>query len=377
MDGRDSLGSLRVAYVVPMGNGLHSFIHREIRELCSLGVEVHIFPTKTGTGPYPPMASWPVHRVRLVPLATAHLRTLIRSPARYLEVLREAIGFRGLLDFAIGVFFAQFVTQLDLGVVHCHFGDHKFFIGYFCSRIAEKPLTVTIHAYELYGNPNPRLFHRALERASAIVTVAEHNREVLERGHQAPSKLIRVIPLFADIPQGPTPKHSADEKIVVLMVARFVEKKGHRILFEALRRLPGNFEAWIVGAGPLDVRLLARRSGVATRVRFLGRLTDEDLERTYGAATVFCLPSETSVTGDQEGIPVALMEAMAHGLPVVATRHAGIPELVEEILVNEGDATQLALGLLQLGQSPELRVRLSQRNREIVASRFSRRNVLL
>ena len=116
-------------------------------------------------------------------------------------------------------------------------------------------------------------------------------------------------------------------------------------------------------------------SRISARERVLGRVTDRDLQEAYRTATVFCLPSERSETGDQEGVPVALMEAMADGLPVVATRHAGIPELVEETLVEEGDATGLARALQRIGEDPALAARQGRRNREIIESRFSRRNV--
>jgi colanic acid/amylovoran biosynthesis glycosyltransferase len=159
------------------------------------------------------------------------------------------------------------------------------------------------------------------------------------------------------------------------MVARFVEKKGHRTLLKALRLLPHEYVAWFVGTGPLDVARLADSYGVVDRVRILGRLSDTDLKATYRAATLFCLPSETASSGDREGIPVSLMEAMSYGLPVITTRHAGIPELVPEILIEEGDAVGLAHEIQRVGQDPRLRKVLGQRNRELVSARFSPANV--
>jgi len=369
--------SLKVAYVVPMGNGLHSFVFREIRELRSCGVDIHIFPTKVGDGPYGPSQSWPIHAVRPLPLVVAHLRSLVQRPAKYLEVLREAVVLGGLLDFALGVFFAESIFQLDLSLIHCHFGDHKLFVGYFCSRLTGKPLSVTIHAYELYNNPNPRLFRHVLEHITAIVTIADYNQAVLEDVYRVPRAKISVIPLFTDLPELSASPATQHDKIVVLTVARLVEKKGHRTLLEALARLPESYEAWIVGSGPLNVAAMAARLNVAHSVKILGKLSDSELQNAYRAATIFCLPSQTARDGDREGIPVAMMEAMAHGLPVVATRHAGIPELVSEVLVEEGDAGALAAALERVGRDPELRRELARRNREIVATRFSRGNTFL
>jgi len=284
---------------------------------------------------------------------------------------------KATMDFALGVFFAEVCRNQQAKLVHCHFGDHKLFIGYFCGKLANLPVSVTVHAYELYNNPNPALFRRILSSVDSIVTIAEHNRSILVREWGAPSEKVLVIPLFADIPPVPERRQRRTDKIIVLTVARLVPKKGHQTLLEAVALLPPTYEVWIVGTGPLDIDDLARRLRIADRVKILGQVSDEELESLYGNADIFCLPSETAKGGDREGIPVSLMEAMAHGLPVVTTRHAGIPELVPEVLVSEHDPRELADAILLLGADEKLRREKGLRNREIVSKRFSRDNVLL
>jgi len=368
--------TLQVGYIVSMADGLQSFVYREVRELLAQGVVVHLFPTKVGPGPYNPDAGWPVHRPSLPTLLLMHFQSLMTNSYRYLDVLREAFLVGGLMDFALAVFVARTAQREKLRLIHCHFGDHKFFVGYFCSRLCDDPVSVTIHAYELYNNPNPRLFRRALKFVKGIVAVAEYNREVLCGVYEVEPAKVHVVPLFADLPSLTRAKTEDSSRIIVLTVARFVEKKGHRTLFEALGKLPENYEVWLVGAGPLNVAGLAKAIGVADRVRILGRLNDFDLQESYRTATIFCLPSEKSRSGDREGLPVALMEAMSYGLPVVATRHAGIPELVPEILVDEGDSEGIAQGIARLGLDRDFREELGRRNRELVRTRFSRENVV-
>jgi colanic acid/amylovoran biosynthesis glycosyltransferase len=368
---------LSLAYIVSMASGLHSFVFREIRELTAMGVIVHLFPTKVGPGPYPPRADWPVHPPAARSLLGAHMTQLLSRPREYLSALGEAVRFGAPVDFGLAGIFSREIERHGLRSIHCHFGDHKLFIGYFSGRLTGRPVSVTIHAYELYDNPNPRLFRRALERVQAIVTIAEHNRTVLHQRWGVPPERVTVIPLFTDIPADPAPNVRKDGKVVILSVARFVEKKGHRTLLEALSSLPPEYEACLVGSGPVDVRALAKSFGVEGRVRVLERLGDEDLQFAYRSANIFCLPSETPANGDHEGIPVALMEAMAYGLPVVATRHAGIPELVEEVLIDERDPVALARALLRLGSDDRLRAAQGRRNREVVAARFSRGNAFL
>ena len=85
---------LRIGYVVSMARGLQSFIYREVRELFAEGVDVHLFPTKVGPGPYRPDANWPVHKLSLSALVRTHFQTLMANSPRYLAVLREALVIR-------------------------------------------------------------------------------------------------------------------------------------------------------------------------------------------------------------------------------------------------------------------------------------------
>jgi len=372
---RNTEPSLKIAYIVSMATGLQSFVYREVRELASLGVIVHLFPTKIGPGPYVPDADWRVHKPTLLSIVVANFQVLVVDLRKYLSVLVEALFNGGAPDFLLAAFVSMKVQEEGLRVIHCHFGDHKLFVGYFSGRLTERPVSVTIHAYELYNNPNPRLFRKALKLVKGIVTVAEYNRGVLSSYGVAPTK-IHVVPMFADLPELSGSPLGTTERIHILMVARFVEKKGHRTLLRALSQLPEEYEAWLVGSGSVDVAAIADSCRVAHRVKILGRLSDSELQAVYRSATIFCLPSEIAASGDREGIPVSLMEAMAYGLPVVATRHAGIPELVSEILVEEGDADGLARGIEKLGRDSILRETLGRRNRELAASRFSRSNVL-
>ena len=370
--------ALKLAYVVSMTHGLHRFVFREIRELLSMGLSIHLFPTKVGQGPYAPPTGTILHRAMPRQVLGSHVWWLVRDPARYLSVLLESVQHSAPADFVLAGFVAKETVDLDLDLIHCHFGDHKLFIGYLAARLSGRPVTATIHAYELYNNPNPKLFRKVLQQIQRVVTIAEYNRSVLEEYWGMSPERIAVIPLFADLPAIRNARgHLQPGKVVILSVARFVEKKGHRTLFRALARLPPSFEAWLVGSGPINVKAVAATEGVANRVRVFEGVSDDELDRLYRSASLFCLPSETSPEGDREGLPVALMEAMAYELPVVATRHAGIPELVEEVLVREGDVGALAKALADLGADPGLRERQGRRNREIIEARYSRRNVLL
>lgn len=97
------------------------------------------------------------------------------------------------------------------------------------------------------------------------------------------------------------------------------------------------------------------------------------LKYLYQACDIFCLPSRTYVV--KEGLPVSLMEAMASERPLISTRHAGIPELVPDILIEENDSEGLANAIARLADNPEMRKSMGKRNRSIVEDRYSKRNV--
>ena len=151
------------------------------------------------------------------------------------------------------------------------------------------------------------------------------------------------------------PGGAPPEPGLILHVGRLVEKKGTKVLTEALAGLPGA-RLVVIGDGPLRAAL-ERQAGPAAR--FLGALPPEEVARWMRRASVLAAPSLTATDGDAEGLPNVVVEAAASGLPVVATTHSGIPEAIEEgktgFLVPESDAGALARGLAAaLGAGPDM-----------------------
>lgn len=364
---------MRVAVIASMKRGLEHFVYRELTSLEKRGMSISLYPTKQATGLYNPKPEWDVHRWRPLGVLAAQPRCFVRAPGTYLRLLREAAAMGALVDFLLAWYFTR--TMADASVIYATFGDHKLFVGYFCKRIIGLPLVVTIHAYELYQNPNPRLFRRALAACDQIITVTEYNREILAERYGVDPGRVAVVRITVD-----TERYRPADKFVILIVAYFVEKKGHDVLFEAVRRLGrDDIEVWVVGdVGPgepvVDARALAARRGVESQVVFFGALGGQALEALYRACDVFCLPSHHDSLGGAEGFPTAIAEAMAFGKPVISTRHVEIPRILDEILVDEKDPEGLARAIDYLYRSPEERARLGAKNRRIAEERFSLRN---
>jgi colanic acid/amylovoran biosynthesis glycosyltransferase len=171
------------------------------------------------------------------------------------------------------------------------------------------------------------------------------------------------------------------KKLVVLIVAFFVEKKGHEVLFEAIKKLErDDVEVWVVGgtggsSAVVDVPGIVERLRLEDQVAFFGKLRGTALKAVYRECDVFCLPSRVDRHGDSEGFPNVIVEAMACGKPVVTTRHVEIPRIVEKILVDENDVDGLADGLSKALESASLREEMGRRNRELAEIHFSSRNV--
>jgi colanic acid/amylovoran biosynthesis glycosyltransferase len=156
----------------------------------------------------------------------------------------------------------------------------------------------------------------------------------------------------------------ADEPVKLIGVGRMVEKKGFDdalAAFAAYGAVAGAPKATLtlIGGGPLlkELKQRAVRLKLGKSVRFTGVLPHDEVARELSEAHVFVLPSKTAASGDMEGIPVALMEAMAQGLPVLATRHSGNAELIEHdvsgLLCDEGDWRALSANMGAIARAPE------------------------
>jgi colanic acid/amylovoran biosynthesis glycosyltransferase len=362
---------MRIGVIASMKKGLEHFVYRELTLFAAAGLAISIFPTKLRPGLYNARSEWRLLRWNAVAVVLLQPYFALRSPLKYLRLFWEAVSVRAVADFALACYFSSYMVDVD--VIYAIFGDRKLFVGYFCKQLLEKPLVVTIHAYELYQNPNPRLFTRALACCDQIITVTEYNREYLACHYGIQG--VEVVRCTVD-----TDEYRPEHKFVILIVGFFVERKGHEILFRALKQLEqDDIEVWVVGdegaeASPVDVTAMARRLQVDDKVVFFGKLSGSALKAVYRACDVFCLPCRTDSHGVAEGFPVALMEAMAFAKPVITTRHVEIPKIIKEIIVDENDATGLANAIRHLYSSASLRERLGANNRLTAEQIFSKRN---
>jgi glycosyltransferase involved in cell wall biosynthesis len=170
-----------------------------------------------------------------------------------------------------------------------------------------------------------------------------------------------------------------------LAVGRFVPKKGPLLTIAAFERLLSQLPESLasacrlvmVGDGPMleAAKGLVRQQSLTTQVRFAGVLPPTEIAALMRQVRGFVQHSLVAPDGDSEGSPVAVMEAQLSGLPVVATRHAGIPEVVMDgstgILVEEGDVQAMANAMAQLVRNPQLAARLGAAGQERMSLHFT------
>jgi colanic acid/amylovoran biosynthesis glycosyltransferase len=358
----------RVAYFVsrfPVTT--ETFIVRELDDIAARpGVEADIY----SLFPAPPGA---VHQLAENWLAHAHGSSPLRAARglgwclarRPLRTLSSAalIGrdhwrhprllARNLIALAAAAAHVRAVRAASKQHVHAHFATYPALGAWLCHRLLGIPYSFTVHAHDIYVHQIG--LRRRIDDAEFVVAISEYNRRLVEELGTAdtPVHVIHCGVDAADYDYEPrTP--AADGPVHALCVASLEEKKGHRFLFEALASgEPGlnRIQLDLIGSGKLTEELEeeARRLGIADRVRFLGSRPEHEVTQALGKADLFVLPSVIDQTGDMEGIPVALMEAMASGVPVVSSRLSGIPELVRDrqtgLLVDPGDAAGLARAL--------------------------------
>ena len=362
-----------IAYIVSMGAGLEAFIYRELEALYAKGYGVTLFATKFKAHDiYSPKPEWPYHAVslgRLMVLAPIILIKMLLRPALLLEAWRDG----GLVDLVFATHFSAIMRRENIRQIHCHFGDHKFFIGYYCKRITGLPLSVTIHAHEFYTNPNERLFRKALQYCDMAFPIAQKWVDKLKNEYDVPESHIKLNRLFVE---GDENKPSA--AINILAVGRFTERKGFLYLMQALKLLGDlDVRALFVGFGELDLDRMAEEEGVRDKVTVFGKMNQEQLKVLYQLADILCVPSITTDAEGAEGIPVVLMEGMACGLPVVATPCGAIEELVSQYIVPERSVEELADAIRLLATDAELRQLHGEKNRQAVLDKFGVRNVEL
>ncbi len=385
----------RVGYVLGRFPAIsQTFVLNEILGLEQAGVEVEVFALKPALDPKFHSALGELRgSVRFVPrvdelkLVLEHnasaARRFRREYARALLYVIARPHNRLFWRFLQGGYIAELAARYELDHLHAHFATHATTVASLASMITRIPYSFTAHAFDIYkSNVRKDFLRDHIDRSDFVVTVSDANRQYLnEIGNGAGPKVF-VVRNGIDLQSFSPADASPGEPFTIVAVARLVEKKGLNVLLDACRLLDDrarSFRCLILGCGPLRDQLQARigQLDLAEQVRLLGSGTQGDVLAQLRRADVFALPCIVNADGNRDALPVAIVEALACGVPVVSTPVGGIPEAVRHsqngLLVPQRDPAALADAFESLMTDASLYERLRANARPSVVETYDMR----
>lgn len=282
----------------------------------------------------------------------------------------------------------QVVREVQPEIVHAQFGPAGVLVG----PVAKKngvPLVVSFHGYDVSILAQKEFWTRRYKdmfsQVDAIHAVSSDIADKVEKLGGSPDS-IRVVHNGIDVNkfwnQVPDIESDPNGSIRCLHVGRLVEKKAPIHLLRAFREArsqieyPSDLELVIAGDGPLrcEAEKEASRLSVADAVSFKGQVPHHAVPRLMRSSDIYTMHCMTASNGDQEGMGVTFAEASAMGLPIVTTRHNGIPEVVVDgitgYLVPEGDVEEMGKKITELARKKKLRRRFGENGQRYIEENF-------
>ena len=390
---------LRVAFLLPtFPETSNTFILEQITGLIDRGHQVDLFPlsTRSFEGAHSDVDRYSLgSRLRHLPVPHNRWRRLAAilpmtwkargARLAMLNALNPAQHGRAAWKVVRVYTVASFCRFGPYDILHCQFGYNgplaERLVSLGAARGARLVTSFRGADLSMEVPARPRHYRKLFRNGDLFLPVTQDFRErLLARG--VPADRIRVhrsgikLSRFAFKARQPP---TAGETARLLFVGRLTEKKGVTYVLEALALVLARGRTCalkVIGDGPLMPRLRAQSEslGLGDRVVFVGARTHDEIALAMADAHALLAPSIRTASGDEEGIPNVLKEAMATGIPVISTWHSGIPELIEHgvsgLLAPERDAAALAASLEELLDHPERWPRLQEAARRKIEEEF-------
>lgn len=372
----------------------HTFIRREIEALRELGCHIDTYAIRPLTAAEIPdpadqaeaLSTVYVLRQSPVTIVAAHVETFFTRPIAYLKTLGLALTHRvpgvpgfflGIAHFAESVVLARDLKRRCTNHLHNHFANSAATVGLLATRLLGIGWSFTMHGISETDYPAGLMLGRKIEAADMVACVSWFGRaqgmRLVGPSHWDKMHVVRCGLPFDRVPlRGP---RETDEQVIIC-VGRWSPEKGQAGLLRAVAELRSRYpkiRLRLVGYGPEKAAMeaLASDLGISGSVDFLGRLTEEATLAEIARSDILALPSF------MEGLPIVLMEAMAIGVPVVASRVAGTPELVEDgesgLLFTPSNWDELRDRIERLLTDRDLYDRIAERAKAKVTAEFDAR----
>jgi colanic acid/amylovoran biosynthesis glycosyltransferase len=370
----------------------HTYILREVRELRKLGWDIDVASIRPDTRPISQLTAeeqeersrtWSVTTRGVSGALHAHLVSLTMQTRSYFRGLMWAVRLGGLnfvnivrnwIYFTEALIVGQWMQRRGLTHIHIHFAST---VGLLIAKTFPITISITVHGPAEFADAASFHLREKIEAAEFICAISEYGHgELMKSCDSNQWGKLETVPLgidpntFAPIRRSLAGRSSFD----VVSVGRLSPEKAQHVLIDAVASLVNDgrqVRLRLVGDGPdrpaLEKHIVA--SGLSGIVRLDGVLNQDQLKALYQESDIFALASLA------EGVPVVLMEAMAMGIPCVATRITGIPELIENgqdgLLVPPSDVLQLSTAIAQLMDDPVLRERIAKAGRSKVIEKYN------
>ncbi len=381
---------VRIAYLVSQYPAeSHTFIRREVEALRARGVHIETFSIRKPSederlGPQSSAAyesTYYVLPASRLGIMGAHLGAIFTRPLAYFALLRLAMqhtvpGARallwGLFHFIESIVLAAELKRRNITHLHNHFANSAATVGMLASRFADLPWSLTLHGISETDYPAGLLLGRKVAQARFVACVSWFGRAQAMRV-TPPDQWQKFLIVRCGIDIAALPPESLSDRPTIVCVGRLSAEKGQLGLLQsfASARASGlDARLIMVGDGPdrAAIEALSVSLDIADDVHFAGRLHEQATLEQIAQAHLLVLPSF------MEGLPVVLMEAMALGVPVIASHIAGVPELIDDgeegLLFTPSDWSDLGDKMARVLSDPALRTRLSSAGRAKIEREF-------
>jgi len=359
------------------------FFEPEVRELVRQSVDVRPVPVR----PRGPVTAADAESLSLrrplfdLGIATAAVAETLRAPVAVASTFallfrspRPKVLLRNVVSFPKALWLGRLARSWGANHIHAHWAGPPATVALVASRISGVPWSVTAHASDISAN---NLLREKSTSARFVRFIAEAMMDRARKTAPGIDESRWVLVRFGiDVPEPRTRRQTLNDPPVLLMASRFDPGKRQDLLIHATRRLLDDgvdLEVRLAGrAGPLEeeAKQLALRLGIDQSIRFQGVVPRATLLEWLASGQV----DAAVLASDREGVPVALIEALAHCVPAIGTDVGGIPELLGDgcgELVPPGDADALATAIARVLRTPELRKRIVGAGRARIEREFA------
>ncbi len=384
----------KIAYVLLwFPKATETFIYREIVNLRAMGLPLKVFclygKRSTGLSDEMRAASGDAERLGISYLKYAHADLFYwwkKDPNCVMQPLKEIFAKpwyglektgENLWAFLCSFRLARRFLEEKIDHIHAPWASGPATAAWISSKLSGIPFSFTARAWDIY--PPDGVIEEKIRDAAWVRSETKHN--IAHLSQYAEGKTHKFHLTYNGIPL----QHHKEAPVFMkppyrlLALGRFVSKKGYQHLIKAcaiLNDLGLDFHLTLAGDGPkgAGLKMLTRKLGLTHKVSFPGFVTYERVSDLFQATDIFLMPSVVAPSGDRDGIPTVILEALVHRVPVIATAVSGIPEIIEDgqtgLLIPEKDPAAISRAILRLLKNRDSALQMASRGRAKVLENF-------